>query len=122
MRFHSSTFSASSGESGITPALLMITSTRPKRCSAKSTKAWVSSRLVTSSARQAATPPRSPISATSFSSRSRRRAPSTTVAPWAASRRAVASPMPLLAPVMSTILPVMFDMGLSSAGGFGRRR
>jgi len=30
--------------------------------------------------------------------------------------------MPLLAPVMSTILPVMFDMGLSSAGGFGRRR
>ena len=69
MRFHSSTFSASSGESGITPALLMITSTRPKRCSAKSTKAWVSSRLVTSSARQAATPPRSPISATSFSSR-----------------------------------------------------
>jgi hypothetical protein len=37
-----------------------------------------------------------------------RRAPSTTVAPRAARYRAVASPRPLLAPVMTATLPVMF--------------
>src|SRR5690606_12693005 len=37
-------------------------------------------------------------------------------APWCASRRAVASPMPLLAPVMRMILPLMFDMSLPPHG------
>jgi hypothetical protein len=37
-----------------------------------------------------------------------RRAPSTTVAPSAERSRAVASPNPLLAPVITTILPLMF--------------
>jgi len=36
-----------------------------------------------------------------------RRAPNTTVAPCADSKWAVASPSPLLAPVMTTTLPVM---------------
>src|SRR6266542_4941022 len=39
--------------------------------------------------------------------RSTRRAPSATVAPWAERYRAVASPNPLLAPVMTTIFPSM---------------
>lgn len=49
-----------------------------------------------------AEPPSAQISDTSVSSRSVRRAPSTTYKPKRASRRAVASPMPLLAPVIST--------------------
>src|SRR5512135_2691881 len=39
--------------------------------------------------------------------RSSRRAPSTTIAPCEESNRAVASPSPLLAPVMTTTLPAM---------------
>lgn len=42
--------------------------------------------------------------------RSVRRAPSTTVAPAAARVRAVASPKPLLAPVMTTTFPLMFSI------------
>src|SRR4051812_1146554 len=49
-----------------------------------------------------ARPSRSPARA---SSRSLRRAASATFAPWAASARAVASPMPLLAPVTSATGP-----------------
>ncbi len=48
IRFYSSTFSL---ESGIKPALLTITSMRPNLSLAKSTKACMSSRLVTSKAR-----------------------------------------------------------------------
>src|SRR5208283_3651136 len=40
--------------------------------------------------------------------RSTRRAPSTTLAPSAERRRAVASPNPLLAPVITTTFPLMF--------------
>ena len=36
-----------------------------------------------------------------------RRAANTTNAPWAESKRAVASPTPLLAPVIGTTFPVM---------------
>ena len=46
-----------------------------------------------------------PISATSASRRSLRRAATATVAPWSASARAVASPIPLLAPVTSATCP-----------------
>ena len=84
-----------SGESGMTPALLTSTSTRPNSALAKSTKALHVSRLVTSTARKRAEPPLAVMSATSVSSRSVRRAPTTTWAPRSASRRAVASPMPL---------------------------
>jgi len=45
------------------------------------------------------------MAATSFSSRSLRRAPMTTFAPRSASSLAAASPMPLEAPVMATTFP-----------------
>src|SRR5690606_1713696 len=50
MRSHSSTLSADSGASGITPALFTSTSMRPKRCRACPAKACTSPREVTSSA------------------------------------------------------------------------
>ena len=56
-------------------------------------------------AAQAASPPACSMRAASASRRSGRRAPSTTFAPRSASSSAVASPMPLLAPVMATTLP-----------------
>ena len=50
-----------------------------------------------------------------------RRAPRTIFAPRSASRSAVASPMPLLAPVIATTLPSIPDMlGIPSSGGVGR--
>jgi hypothetical protein len=48
--------------------------------------------------------------AASASRRSDRRAPRTTFAPRAASKSAVASPMPLLAPVITTTLSLIPDM------------
>ena len=56
MRSQSSIFSRSSGESGIRPALLMITSMRPCDCTARSTRRLTSARSVTS-VRTTASPP-----------------------------------------------------------------
>jgi hypothetical protein len=116
---HSSVFSAFMGDTGITPALLKMTSMRPNFSRANATNAFTSARLTTSRLLYSATPPRSRISAAIFCRRSVRRAPRTTLAPCSASSRAVASPMPLLAPVMRTTRPateavegVMFDMML----------
>src|SRR4029453_5902917 len=53
-------------------------------------------------------PPSTRMAETSDSSLSVRRAPRTTCAPFCASRRAVASPIPLLAPVITTTFPSMF--------------
>ncbi|MNP22551.1 hypothetical protein D3C76_1152280 [compost metagenome] len=110
IRSHSSTLSASSLERGITPALLTSTSTRSKQVTAKSMKSWTSFLSVTSRARNSALPPQALISPAIFSSRSVRRAPSTTFAPWLASSRAAASPIPLLAPVIAMTLSLMFNM------------
>src|SRR5215469_9489111 len=52
--------------------------------------------------------------------RSMRRAPSTTLAPCAERSRAVASPSPLLAPVMTTIFPSMLFIILTPALHSGR--
>ncbi len=49
MRSHSSTFTARSGDSGMIPALLTMTSILPKRSSAKRAKALTLSAEVTSS-------------------------------------------------------------------------
>jgi hypothetical protein len=57
IRSHSSTFNASRGDNGITPALLMMTSSGPKAASAFATKAATSARSVTSSAIASALPP-----------------------------------------------------------------
>jgi hypothetical protein len=54
---------------------------------------------------ETASPPDAAIRFATASRRSVRRAPSTIFAPPSASRSAVASPMPLLAPVMATTLP-----------------
>ena len=93
------------------PALLTSTSSRPNSVTAASARRWRSSRRVTSVARLTARPPRSRICCASWSRRSVRRAPSTTAAPRSASSRAVASPMPLLAPVTATTLPLMPVIG-----------
>ncbi|MNM90476.1 hypothetical protein D3C81_1027390 [compost metagenome] len=113
IRFHSSTLSASSFESGMTPALLTRTSTRPCNSTVKSMKDCMSSRLVTSSPITSAVPPAERISLARASRRSVRRAPKTTRAPLLASRRAVASPIPLLAPVITMTfcwMPCMFSL------------
>src|SRR3954451_1787861 len=96
IRSHSSTGASTIWPSSITPALLMTVSSRPSSCAVRSTAACACSRSVTSAS--IASPPISPASA---SSRSLRRAATATVAPCAASARAVASPIPLLAPVTS---------------------
>ena len=108
IRSHSSTFSASSGESGITPALLISTSMRPQRSSAACAKRDMAARSVTSSSRNSAVPPAARMSPARASSRSALRAPSISLAPAAPSSRAMAAPMPLLAPVMRTTFSVMF--------------
>jgi hypothetical protein len=69
-----------------------------------------SSRFVTSTARKRACPPSRVMAPAMDSSFSVRRAPSTTRAPRSDSKRAVASPIPLLAPVMTTTFPSIPDM------------
>src|SRR5262245_44413930 len=101
----------------MTPALLTSTSTRPNFSIAKRTNPCTSARSVTSSALATADCPLAVSFLPIVSSRSTRRAPSTTVAPRSASRRALASPMPLLAPVISTTFPLMFDMVRSFSSG-----
>jgi hypothetical protein len=95
------------GPMTLMPALATNTSRRPNSDTAVETRRCRSSGLVTSivAVATSAPPPRS--SAAMRSSRSVRRAPSTTAAPRAASTRAVASPMPLLAPVMAMTVLVM---------------
>src|SRR6266478_42987 len=116
MRSHSSTLSRSSGAWGIRPTLLIITPTRTEVVTAASTRALTCSRSVTSVVIAIALPP-FPVSSPARASRCLvRRAPSTILAPAAERRRAVASPNPLLAPVMTTILsliPSLMDSGLS---------
>src|SRR4030095_1671611 len=94
----------------------MTTSTLPNALWEKLTNASTSSRFVTSSARYSAEPPSARMAETSDSSLSVRRAPRTTCAPLCASRRAVASPIPLLAPVITTTFPSMFTAIISPFG------
>src|SRR5215211_7422961 len=82
------------------PALAKKASSAPKRSTPSRTRASWSSKLVTSQRRGTATssPPSSAASSRSLSSE---RAPSTTRHPSRTARRAVAAPMPLLAPVIA---------------------
>src|SRR6266705_3772115 len=107
IRSHSSILRRSSGDCGIKPALLIITSIRPCACTARSTSFFTCSLWMTSVGTASAFPPRRASSSASDLMRSTRRAPSTTVAPCADKSRAVASPRPLLAPVMTTTFPWM---------------
>src|SRR6266704_772650 len=107
IRSHSSILRRSSGDCGISPALLIITSMRPYACTAPSTSFFTCSLWMTSVGTASAFPPRRVSSSASASMRSARRAPSTTVAPCADNSRAVASPRPLLVPVMTTTFSLM---------------
>src|SRR5919202_1435846 len=96
---------ASMGLPPPTPALLTSTSIRPYASIVLSTSRSTSVRAVTSVGTARARPPCRTISSASAWIRSARRAASTTAAPWRASSRAVAAPIPLEAPVTTATLP-----------------
>src|SRR5258706_11361719 len=85
-----------SSSGGEMPALWNATSMRPCRCATDSYIRWTSSSLATSAAMN--TPPASSAAALPAASSM---STATTTAPSAASRRALARPMPLPAPVMT---------------------
>ena len=91
---------SATGAGSSTPALLTTTSMRPKRAFASAKQARTSSRFVTSAGSTAVSPP---ASRATSSSAARRRATSATRAPAAAKASATARPMPLDAPVTSTV-------------------
>src|SRR6266581_2941864 len=115
IRSHSSILRRSSGDCGIRPALLINTSMRPCACTALSTNFFTCSLWITSIGTASAFPPRRMSSSASDLMRSARRAPSTTLAPSAERNRAVASPSPLLAPVITTTFPSMLLLMTSIA-------
>lgn len=85
----------------------------PYRSHASLIRSDKSSRRFTSVRAEAASPPAAAIRSATAVRRSDRRAPSTTFAPRSASRSAVASPIPLLAPVIATTLPSVPGMNFS---------
>src|SRR5215207_3392082 len=105
MRSHSSIGASAAVPSSITPALLTRMSNRPSASTVRSTVVIACSRSVMSDSTASARPPPDSSSETSASSRSLRRATTATAAPWVARLRAVAAPMPLLAPVTSATVP-----------------
>ena len=88
-----------------TPAAFTSPSRPLNRSTAAFTHAAHAASSRTSPVTASASPPAAAISRTTSSSRSRRLPASTTFAPSAPSARAVARPMPLLAPVTSIVLP-----------------
>jgi hypothetical protein len=82
-----------------------MTSSRPARSAKPSTARRMPSRVATFSTRPIACPPASAISLTTFSTNSGFRSFTPTVAPRAASWRAVARPMPFPDPVTSATQP-----------------
>ena len=108
MTFTSSTRRTSSigastrGANTATAASLIQTSMRPKRATASSARACTCCSSVTSVGRAAARAPSARHSAASSSSASARLLASTRLAPSFANRSAVALPIPLDAPVMTT--------------------
>src|SRR5215210_6540071 len=108
-------------ESSITPALFTRMSTRPSSSLACRTRACAASSSVTSHSTESALPPLPLIRSTSSESRSFRRAATTTDAPSAANASAVASPMPLDAPVITATLPSSFATGNSFPSDCARK-
>lgn len=108
VRSHSSTLRRASGAIGIMPALFTRTSILPYVAMAFCIRASTCVRTVTSTGTANAVPPSASIFFTIASRRSVRLAPRTTFAPNFARWRAVLSPRPLLAPVMTTTFPSMF--------------
>lgn len=108
MRSHSSGSAPATGPRSIRPALLTSVSRRPNRSTACRTAASAWMRSVMSASTASAVPRTLSISAARASRRSRRRATSAMEAPCS-SWRAVAAPMPLLAPVTRAAVPVSSD-------------
>src|SRR5262245_12474396 len=106
-RSHSSPVTSNMDCTRMTPALLKSTSSRPQRRYTSSSICSMSSLRVTSAL--TATWPSSPAT---FSTLAPSRSASTSRAPSAVRRRAAAAPMPLAAPVMSTVRPLR--LGISS--------
>src|SRR5262245_13138957 len=102
----SSSLSCTKRLSLVMPAFATRMSSWPSACSAFGTSASTAS-LSARSHGSTAAPPSSEASASSTS----RRVPDTaTLAPWACSARAIAPPMPPVAPVTSAFLPVRLNM------------
>src|SRR5215203_1952367 len=97
----------------LVPALLTHTSIPPKADTAASANSRTWSGSVTSVGTASARAPSSSHPCTARSSSSRRLAASTTLAPRAAKARAVASPMPLEAPVITTVASPRLSMILA---------
>ncbi len=112
--------SSSDSRSGMTPgpacrpALLTMTSIRPCCRQAVSTSASTSSEEVTSQRTAVATPPSERMPRATCSSLSARRAPMTTLAPAAASARAIVTPQPDDAPVTTAEAPLRSNRSTSS--------
>ena len=105
------------------PALLISTSTLPNRDFAKLIAFLTCAKSATSVFRARAVPPLELISSAMRSISNSERAQSKTLALWAANLRAVASPIPRLAPVMITDLPLMVlasSISVPTACGFQR--
>jgi hypothetical protein len=119
MRCHSSTGASRIGPSSIMPALLTSVSSRPSSDVVRSTAAIACCWSVTSASITSAVPPSSRICLARPSSRSTRRAASATAAPSRARYRAVASPMPLDAPVTRATVPSSRSVTSASVRGWG---
>src|ERR1700761_454046 len=109
------------------PALATITSSRPKVVTAASTIASASSLFETSPTTARTSPPAAAMLARSVSSRAASTSLTTSRAPSAAKRSAVARPMPLEAPVTTATLPFRrpsptgtVSVIVISSGGAGR--
>src|SRR5215470_2846346 len=89
------------------PALLTRMSRRPYSASIHSAARWTDLASVTSSWTKWASAPPSRRARSAARPRSSSRAPASTVTPCAPSWRAVSNPIPLLAPVIRAIFPVM---------------
>src|SRR5664279_5521334 len=102
---HSCTGAPTAGPSSIIPALLTTVSNRPNSSTTLSARPNASARSVTSAGNISTRPPESRILLANSVSRSVRRAAIATAAPWPARATAMASPMPLLAPVIRAAVP-----------------
>ncbi len=99
-----------------TPALLTHTSTRSKWCSVNASARSISSRLRTSQAR-ASVRSVCPTRWRAASARLASRESNTTLAPSSAKTLAIASPIPMEAPVTTTTFPAISMATLVSCGG-----
>ncbi len=105
MRCHSDTGAPSIDPSSITPALLTSVSSRPSSATVRATASAARAWSVTSDSSTSAVPLSTRMLAARASRRSLRRAATATAAPWADSIAAVASPIPLEAPVTRATVP-----------------